>query len=91
VYLDADPGISIGAALWALNLRTVSSPCRKHLCRNDGGGFTWIGTPDEWRTISLMIEPLLHQHGYQYLTSEVDDDALVEVSREESRHVSDFR
>jgi hypothetical protein len=83
VRLDADPGFSIGAAVWALNLGVVKSPPRRHLVRDDEGGFTWIGTPDEWETASLLIEPLLHQQGHQYLTSEVEDDALVEVSRGE--------
>src|SRR5258708_7264264 len=84
VCLNEDPGLSMGAALWALDLQIVPSPPRRHLFRDEEGGFTWVGTSDEWQTTSLMIEPLLHQHGHQYLTSEVEDDALVEVSHGET-------
>jgi len=83
VRLRNEPGISIGAALWDLKLRVVKSSSLKHLFRDDEGGFTWIGTSDDWETMSLMIEPLLDQSGHQYLTSEVEDDALIEVSRGE--------
>jgi len=83
VRLSDKPGISIGAALWDLKLKVVKSSLQKHLSRNDEGGFTWVGTSDDWETMSLMMEPLLDQRGHQYLTSEIEDDALIEVSRGE--------
>jgi hypothetical protein len=84
VWLDNDPDISLSAALWSLELRVVSESPEKHLIRSDQGvGFTWIGTQADWETMSLLIEPLLRQAGHQYLTSEAEDDALVEFSRGE--------
>lgn len=82
--LEEDPRVSLGAALWSLELRVVADPEPRRLWKQDEGGFTWAGTPEEWQTTSLLIEPLIDQSGHQYLTSEVDDDALVEVSQGEA-------
>lgn len=81
--LEEDPRISLGAALWSLELRVVAEPQLRRLTKEHDGSFIWSGTPDDWQTTSLLIEPLIDQSGHQYLTSEVDDDALVEVSQGE--------
>ena len=80
VRLDSYPGVSIGASITELTLCVAGSSQVRHLIRDQRGGFLWSCTNDEWHTASLLIEPLLHRPGHQYLTSEADDDALVEVS-----------
>lgn len=55
------------------------SPVR-HLQHDRAGSFVWSATAEEWTTATLLVEPLLHQPGHQYLTSETEDDALVEIS-----------
>jgi hypothetical protein len=80
VSLVSYPRVSLGAAIMDLNLSVTATTQARHLVRDDRGGFLWSCTNDEWQTASLLVEPLLHQRGHQYLTSEVDDDALVEVS-----------
>jgi hypothetical protein len=82
--LEDDPHISLGAALWTLELRVVAEPQLRRLAKQQDGGFSWVGTSDEWQTTSLLIEGLTDHAGHQYLTSEVDDDALVEVSQGEA-------
>jgi hypothetical protein len=81
--LEAQPGVSMSAALWSLDFRVVATSRAQRLFRDDAGGFIWQGTADEWETTALLVEPLTHQAGHQYLTFEVDDDALVEVSQGE--------
>jgi hypothetical protein len=71
---------SIGAAIGDLLLRRVVRRPAKHLVRGEGDVFVWSCTADEWTTLSLLLEPLLERPGHQYLTDEVDDDALIEVS-----------
>jgi len=78
--LDSQPRVAIGAALTALELRRVEDTPTRHLVQAPDGTFTWSCTADEWQTASLMLEPLLKQSGHQYLTSETDDDATIEVS-----------
>jgi hypothetical protein len=78
--LDNQPHVSIGAAVTELSLRVVDRVPARHLVRDRTGGFTWSCTAEEWETASLLVEPLLNQPGHQYLTSEVDDDALIKVS-----------
>ena len=78
--LDSQPGVELGAALTALELRRVEHTPDRHLVQARDGSFTWSCTADEWRTASLMLEPLLDRPGHQYLTSETHDDAIVEVS-----------
>jgi hypothetical protein len=78
--LDSQPKVAIGAALTALGLRRVERSPIRHLEQASDGTFTWSCTADEWQTASLMLEPLLEQSGHQYLTSETDDDAIIEVS-----------
>ena len=89
--LEEDPGVSLGASLWTLNLRVVADPQLRRLSRDQEGGFTWVGTPDEWQTTSMLMEELTRESGHQYLTSEVDDDALVEVSQGETHRQADRR
>jgi hypothetical protein len=83
--LEEQPGVSISAAMWTLNLLVIATPRAKRLFKDEAGGFIWQGTAGEWDTTALLVEPLTRQIGHQYLTSEVDDDALIEVSRGESR------
>lgn len=77
------PGVALDAAVWALNLRVERTVHGKHLWRDSEGGFTWVGTQEDWSTAGQLVEPLVHQRGHQYLTSEIEDDALIEVSRDE--------
>ena len=84
ILLEEQPGISLDASLWSLRLQRVPTSQPKRLSRNEDGGFTWIGTPDEWETTAMLVEPLTRQFGHRYLTSEVTDDALIEVSQGES-------
>jgi hypothetical protein len=72
--------VSLAAAITELTMRVVDKAPAQHLGRDRAGGFTWSCTADEWHTVSLMVEPLLHQSGHQYLTSEIEDDAVIEVS-----------
>jgi hypothetical protein len=78
--LDSQSRVSIGAAVTELNLQLTDRSTGRHLVGDRTGAFTWSCTAEEWRTASQLIEPLLHEAGHQYLTSEVDDDALIEVS-----------
>jgi hypothetical protein len=83
IRLGEEREVVLNAALWALTLRVVADVRSCHLTRDRDGGFEWVGTPSEWHTLSQLIAPLLQQRGHQYLTSEVDDDALIEISRDE--------
>ena len=80
VDLPLRPEVSVGAAVYDLTLRVVDRAPPRHLLRTATGGFEWLGTNEDWETAGLLVEPLLRQPGHQYLTSELDDDALVEVS-----------
>lgn len=80
IRLDTQPRVEIGAALTALELRRVEEAPTRHLVQAPNGTFTWSCTADEWETASVMLETLLEQPGHQYLTSETDDDAIIEVS-----------
>jgi hypothetical protein len=81
VSLLDQPRVAIGAALPGLRLALVEREPDRHLVRGPDGGFTWSCTTDEWHTASLMLEPFTDgQAGHQYLTSEVDDDAIIEIS-----------
>ncbi|MDE3095458.1 MAG: hypothetical protein KGK07_05570 [Chloroflexota bacterium] len=47
--------------------------------------FIWRCTSDAWLNLVDLLEPFVNdRRGHQYLTSEVDDDALVEVSLHET-------
>ena len=83
IRLGEERGVVLNAALWALTLRVVDNVRSRHLTHDEHGGFEWVGTQAEWRTMSQLIEPLLHRRGHHYLTSEIDDDALVELSHAE--------
>lgn len=78
--LDGPPRVEIGASITAFLLQRVEQPPERHLVRAPDGGFMWSCAAEEWRTASLMLEPLLTQSGHQYLTSETDDDGIIEVS-----------
>ena len=78
--LNDEPGVELGAAIYALRLRVTATTPQPHLVRDGSGGFEWSCTAEEWRTASDLLEPLTRQRGHQYLTSEVEDHALVEVS-----------
>jgi hypothetical protein len=57
-------------------------PVKKRLKRvDDGPGFEWRCTQDQWGIAAALLEPFLAgSTGHQYLTQENVDDALVEVS-----------
>ena len=78
--LDSQPGVEIGAAVTAFLMRRVIHPPRRHLVRERDGTFRWSCVADEWHTARMLLEPLRTQAGHQYLTSETDDDAIIEVS-----------
>jgi hypothetical protein len=80
IRLDRIPRVSLGASIMRFVLRAVDVSPDRHLVRDGAGGFLWSCTADEWDTARLLIEPLRRQPGHQYLTSEFEDDALVEVS-----------
>jgi hypothetical protein len=80
IRLDWVPGVSLGASIMRFVLRAVDVSPERHLVRDDAGGFLWSCTAEEWDTARLLVEPLRCQPGHQYLTSEIEDDALVEVS-----------
>jgi len=87
------PQVHATGALSGLVLSKAVREPRSHLVREAAGRFIWSCTSDEWRTMSLMLEPLMARRGHQYLTSEGVDDALVEVSYGEDhtkrgRHLS---
>ena len=81
--LEDQAQVEIGAAVTEFLMRRVERTPERHLVRSRQGGFTWSCTAKEWRAASLLLEPLLSQSGHQYLTSETDDDAIIEVSRGE--------
>ncbi len=80
VSLVNQPDASIGAALGDLLLTRVVRRPEKNLVREEYDSFVWSCTSDEWTTMSLLLEPFLKGSGHQYLTDEVADDALIEVS-----------
>lgn len=80
VSLVNHPDASIGAALGDLLLTRVAHRPEKHLVREQYDRFVWSCASDEWTTMSLLLEPFLERSGHQYLTDEVADDALIEVS-----------
>jgi hypothetical protein len=81
VSLLDQPRVAIGAALTGLRFVVVAREPERHLVRGQDDAFTWSCTADEWHTASLMLEPFTGgQVGHQYLTSEQEDDAIIEVS-----------
>lgn len=74
------PEASIGAAVGDLILCRIASKAEKHLNREHDDKFVWSCSSDEWTTNSFLLEPFLERPGHQYLTDEVADDALIEVS-----------
>lgn len=74
------PQVRATGGLRNLVLSKAANEPRKRLVLEATGGFAWSCTSDEWRTMSLMLEPFAVRSGHQYLTSEGLDDALVEVS-----------
>lgn len=78
--LEAQSQVSFTPDLKRLQLQVVASSPARHLQLEGPGAFLWRSTTREWDIDSQFIEPLLHQPGHQYLTSENDDDALVEIS-----------
>jgi hypothetical protein len=83
VELTGMPEVTIGAALTDLTLSVVDDAPTRHLVRSRDGSVRWSCTSEEWRTAGQLVEPLIDHPGHQYLTSEIDDDAIVEVSRGE--------
>lgn len=82
VHFGSDSMISLTSEL-SLELRVAAEKCKPHLAQLDSGSFAWTGTPYEWETLGLLIEPLLRGAGHQYLTSDVLDEATIEFSRGE--------
>ncbi len=76
--------VSLGAAVGDLLLSRVSRKPGKNLVRETYDRFVWSCTSEEWQTSSLLLEPFLERSGHQYLTDEVVDDALIEVSYREA-------
>ena len=71
------------------NLQTVEMTCRTGKPRitftNDdeaeGKSFVWSATPDGWRYLVDLIQPLCDSKvGHQYLTEDKDDAAVIELS-----------
>lgn len=81
--LTGMPEVEIGGAVTDMVLRVVDRVPDRHLVRYPDGRIRWSCTPEEWRTASLLLEPLATESGHQYLTSETGDDALIEASRGE--------
>lgn len=84
--LVGHPGFSLAAAIWSfkVGVREADTSRRRtlgrRLFRDADGGFTWLGDSEEWTTTALLVDPLLRGSGFQYLTDETLDDAVVEVS-----------
>lgn len=87
--LVGHPGFSLAAAIWSfkVGVREADTSRRRtrgrRLFRDADGGFTWLGDSEEWTTTALLVDPLIRDSGFQYLTDETLDDAIVEVSRGE--------
>ena len=84
VRLEECPRVSLSASIMTLRMRVVESRFNRRLVKDGARGFLWSCTPDEWEEAMLLVQPLLTQAGHQYLTSEIEDEALIEVSRGES-------
>jgi hypothetical protein len=82
VSTEDEPDVALSASIWRLCLEVIAEPRTKRLSRTDGG-FTWVGTSEDWWTTALLVEPLAQLSGHQYLTSEGVDDAIIEVSQGE--------
>jgi hypothetical protein len=70
----------------ALQMVRLKDGPRVTLKRPDGdaGGFVWAATADGWRHLADLVQPLCGGGaGHQYLTEDVDDAALIELSFEE--------
>lgn len=80
VRLSDQAQVSISESLQDIEFNVVSNSPSCHFRMRDGGGFSWAGTPEEWETIGLLIQPLTQGSGHQYLTDLPSDDAIVEVS-----------
>lgn len=50
--------------------------------RGEGTALRWVRARDDWQTVALLVEGLMHegQPGHQYLTEEGLDDVIVELS-----------
>jgi hypothetical protein len=75
-------GVEI-ADLPQLNLRRTVEPRDKHLevGAAEPNSFEWTCTREEWIQNAGLMEPFLEgKAGHQYMTSDVIDDALVEIS-----------
>lgn len=89
---DTRPEVEIGAAVTGLFMRRVERAPERHLERQSDGSLMWSCTAEGWRIASLLLEPLLNRPGHQYLTSETDDDAIVEITfGEQHPWPSDFQ
>lgn len=79
--LTADSAVEL---LSIVSLRLICSDRRswRNLVATDRKDeFTWIATPDDWESYAALLEPFIEwEYGHQYLTDEVNDDLLVEVS-----------
>lgn len=80
IRFDQESGVEIGAAVLEFNLIVTTNRTDRRLVQGPPGVFNWACLPAQWRDASALIEPLKHQSGHQYLTSEGIDDVLVEVS-----------
>jgi hypothetical protein len=66
-----------------LELHRAEQALPKNLSRPDSKAarFVWSCTDDGWRRNAGLLEPFIQgRTGHQYLTSEVTDDALLEIS-----------
>ena len=69
-----------------LEMRLARDTAQKRLKAISPKQLVWSCTTAEWREIVELLKPLAEgQSGHQYLTSEQDDDVLIEVSLGESR------
>ncbi len=83
--LTAEPGVAI-TGVERLELVLVDRRPSPHVSEVGRGEFVWSGTADEWETSALLLDPFLDDQpgGHQYLTNDINDDAVICVSFAES-------
>lgn len=81
IRLDSSPEVDLHG-ISRLELRLVEYAHSRALVRLSADDeFVWRGTREQWQELAAALDPLLAgRTGHQYLTREVEDDALVEVT-----------
>lgn len=84
----AQPGVILSQSLQEIRIqREGDGVAHRHLRQVQPGVFLWVGTSEYWGTLAELVSALKETSGHQYVTSETDDDALIEVSFGE-RHLT---